>query len=157
MKISRLLLAASFCAFLAACDDSSSNSGGDKPSSTALVGTWAWDSANERTVQTFTANRVYEAQYLNKCLIQEVWGGYTFDGSLVRATVDSGRMRSHFTMDNDSASTCAQDMYDAKASAFLLYPVESVTATSFTQVTTWISYVNGVQTSGKTRRVFLKL
>lgn len=160
MTTPRLLLAASICVFLASCDDSSSSSGGganNTAQSSALVGSWAYDSANKRTVQTFTTDRFHESRYLNKCLIQETWGGYTFDGSLVRATIDSGRMRSYFTMDNDSASTCAQEMYDGRSSGFLSYPIENVTATSFTQVSVWLSYVNGQQSSGTARHVFTKL
>ena len=159
MKTVRALAALPLLLLLAACDDSSSSSGGDgnKVASTALVGSWAYDSANERTVQTFTATRFHEEQYVNTCLVQETWGGYVFDGSLWSATIDSGRMRSFFTMEDDSASTCAQPMFDGVSSTFLVYPLENVTDTSFTTVTAWISNVDGKQTSGTVRHVFAKM
>lgn len=166
MTTPRLVPALLLCA-LASCDSSSSDeatNGGpanDVPASegspnVSLVGTWAVDSANERTVQTFTADRIHEGEYLNKCLIQETWGRYTYADGTLRVVFDSLHSRMYFTMENDSASTCANPMERQSVQGSLSLRLENVTATNFTAVTKSFVSVNGNTTVGERRRVFTK-
>lgn len=162
MTTPRLVPALLLCALLTSCDSSSSDeatNGGpasEDPADASLVGTWAVDSANERTVQTFTTDRVHEGEYLNKCLIQETWGHYTYSEGTLRVVFDSLHSRSWFTMDNDSASTCANPMERQFVQGSLSLRLENVTASSFTAVTPTFVVVDGKSTYGERRRVFTR-
>jgi hypothetical protein len=157
MTTPRLVPALLLCALLASCDSSSSDQAANEaPSDASLVGVWAIDSANERTVQAFTVDRIHESEYLNKCLIQETWGRYTYANGTLRVVFDSLHSRMYFTVDNDSASTCARPMEPQFVQGSMTLRLENVTATNFTAVTKSFVSVNGNTTVSERRRVFTR-